>query len=81
MDEQISIRLKSFGYSLLSMAVLAVLGFLASSDFTALITQNFGESAFTAIVLLVVPEAVKWLRNYLLTQGMLGSATDRSKLI
>jgi hypothetical protein len=64
MDEKLLlVRTKSFLYSLLGFTVVGVLGFLASPDFANLIVANFGESAVTSLVLLVVPEVVKHIRN------------------
>ena len=63
MNELITIRLKSFGFSLLGVAITGVLGFLSSADFATLVSTNFGEGAATTLVLLVVTEVVKHLRN------------------
>ena len=59
----ISVRIKSFLYSLCSYAVVAVLAFLASPDFATLVTEHFGNTAVTSLVLIVVPEVVKHFRN------------------
>lgn len=71
----ITVRLKSFGYSLLAFAVTGVLGFLVSPEFSALVTENFGDSVATTLVLLIVPEVVKHLRN-LSVVSKFGSTRD-----
>lgn len=62
-DKAFQIRIKSFGYSLLSFAVVGVLGFFVSPEFQNLVTEHFGNTAVTTIVLLIVPEIVKAIRN------------------
>lgn len=59
----IKVRLVSFGWSFVSLVVLALAGVLMSSEFRNLLTANFGEGLFTSFLLLVIPELVKHLRN------------------
>ena len=59
----ISVRIKSFVVSLCAYAVIGITAFLASPDFASLVTEHFGNTAITSLVLLVVPEVAKHLRN------------------
>lgn len=64
MDYQlIKARLISFGWSLLSLVITTVAGMLLSSDFAHIVQANFGDGATGALVLLVVTEVAKHLRN------------------
>ena len=57
------VRLISFGYGLLSLIILALVGVFASPDFSLLVKTHFGDSVFTGFLLLLVPELIKHLRN------------------
>lgn len=59
----IKTRLISFGYSLLSLILTAFVGVLASPDFATLVQTNFGGGITATLILLVVTELVKHLRN------------------
>lgn len=63
MQNPLILRLKSFGYNLLSAVVVALLGFFSSPEFATLITQNFGDTVLSTVLLLLVPELVKYIRN------------------
>lgn len=61
----LAIRVKGFIYEAGTMLVLAVLAALTSPDFQALVTQHFGESLTSSIILLAVSGIVKHVRNVL----------------
>lgn len=73
-------RIVSFGWSALSLFVVAIAGVLASNDFRTLIFQHFGNTFYTSLALLFIPEIVKHLRNLAVTRK-LGSRRDSVILI
>lgn len=70
----IAIRLKSFGWEILGLAVTGLAGFLLSSDVQALINEHFGSTLAGSLIVLVVTGIGKHLRNVKL-QNQLGSAS------
>jgi len=63
MDQEILIRFKSFGYELLTTLILGVATFLSSSDFSTLVTDNFGATITGTLLLFVSSAVVKTIRN------------------
>ena len=59
----LKIRAISFFYGFASLVGLAIVGVLVSPEFVALIKAHFGSGIFTSLLLLLVPELVKHLRN------------------
>lgn len=79
-DQLWNVRVKSFGFSLLGLAITSLLGFLVSEDFATLVKTNFGEGLTGTLVLLLVTESVKHLRNLAVTKK-LGSSAESVILI
>ena len=77
MNDLVKIRLVSFGYGLLSLIAIALVGVLASPEFSELIKTNFGNSAFTGFLLLLVPEIVRHLRNLAVMKKLGGVKEDK----
>jgi hypothetical protein len=71
--ELLWVRLVSFAYSFAGLAITAIGGVVLSPDFAALVQQNFGNGALTALALLVVTELAKHARNL----AVLGAAERR----
>ena len=63
MNDLIKVRAVSFFYGFVSLVGLAITGVLLSPEFSALVKDNFGNSALTGFLLLVIPEMVKHVRN------------------
>ncbi len=63
MSDLIAVRLKSFGWSLLSFLGVSIAGWLMSTEFSTLVTEHFGSSVIGTLILLFVPEIVKHIRN------------------
>lgn len=61
--ELIKTRALSFMWSLLSLAGTALTAMLLSPDFANIVTNNFGTGATGMLILMVVTELVKHLRN------------------
>lgn len=59
----IKARVLSFSYSLATLVGLSIIGVLTSPDFSALVQQHFGDGASSMLILLVVSEGVKHVRN------------------
>lgn len=58
-----SVRIKSFLWSLIGMVITAILGVFTSDEFAFLVDEHLGGTIIGAIVLLVVSEGAKHLRN------------------
>ena len=66
-----AVRLKSFGYGLASLILIALIGVFASPDFAKLISINLGNYPVLAgFLLLLVQELVKHGRNILVTKKL-----------
>lgn len=77
MNTPLKVRLISFGYSLLSLVGVAIVGVFTSQDFAVLVTQHFGQGIISTLILLAVTEAVKHIRNLsVLKQAGLGGSLD-----
>ena len=70
MKDLIKIRFLSFGYGALSLILMAVAGVLLSPEFSTLITDNFGGSFITGLLLLFIPELAKHIRNLAKTKKL-----------
>lgn len=76
------VRLVSFGWSCLSFFATGLVTMLASDDFRALIENNFGGSVFGTLLVLLVTELVKHLRNtQLLKSYQVGGRYDEKPVI
>lgn len=74
------LRLKSIAWTILGVAITAVLGYLSSTDFAALLTQYTGTAVTGTLVTLVVTELIKHLRNKHIIAGIsLGAAHAGAK--
>mgnify|MGYP001596300803 CR=1 FL=1 len=78
-NDLVRIRLVSFAYGLASLVGLAILGVLVSPDFAALVKAHFGNGFFATLILLLVPEVAKHIRNLIETKKL--GSTKRPFLI
>lgn len=62
-DQLLSIRIKSFGISLIATALIAISGYVLSADFSSVVTEHFGTTVGSTIALLVVRELASHFRN------------------
>ena len=80
MDE-ITFRLKSFSYEILSLGLFSIIGYIQSSDFKALFDEHFGMYALGSVGYLLLMAGVKELRNFLTNRGVFGSDEARTNRI
>ena len=78
--ELLSIRLKSFAFSLFGLALTGISGFLLSADVQKLIGEHFGNTIIGSLAVILVTEIAKHIRNVKLTQK-LGARGERIVLI
>lgn len=78
-SDLIKIRVRSFFYELGALVLTLLGGLLLSDDFATIITNNFGETVLTSIVLLAVTALGKHIRNVKLV-NKLGASGERPLL-
>jgi energy-coupling factor transporter transmembrane protein EcfT len=80
MNPQLKIRLVSFGYGLASIFGTALIAVLLSEQFRTLIFENLGDTFWSGLIMVIIPEIVKAIRNAA-KLGKLGARSDDDFLI
>jgi len=75
--ELLRVRAISFMYEVGSMLLIVLVGVLGSEEFSNIITNNFGDTIYGGLILLIVSGIVKHLRNTMVIKQIeLGGAGE-----
>jgi hypothetical protein len=69
-------RAIAFAYEAGSLVAFAIISALSSPEFSALITEHFGETVYGGLILLVLNGIIKHIRNVMVVNAQIGGDND-----